>query len=101
MITHKEAIKEAMRDPQFEIIYKSNHFWVELSKFFYNERKERALSAKKFSKICGIPKRRLKKIESGSCNLSLAELSIILERIGYYLNLNFKEYKEDVEVEEE
>ena len=102
MITHKEAIKEAMKDPQFEILYKKNHFWVELSKFFYNERKNRNLSQKEFAKMHEIKKKDVKKIEYGDFNtLTLLELSFMLEKLGYYLELNFKEFKENIESEED
>ena len=100
LISHEEALKEAFKDPEFNIEYKKIYYHVDISIAVYRARKNQKLTQKEFAKKYRIPLRKLKKIENGDCeNITLGFLENLFEKLGLYMSMKIKNFSEDLEDE--
>ena len=98
LISHEEALKESLKDPEFNIEYKKIYYHVDISVAFYGTRKSQQLTQKEFAKKYRIPLRKLKKIENGDCeNITLGFLEDSLKKLGLYMLIEFKDFNENLE----
>jgi len=98
LISHEEALKEALKDPEFNVEYKKIYYHVDISIAVYRARKNQKLTQKGFAKKYKIPLRKLKKIEDGDCeNITFGILENLLQKLGLYMLIKFKNFNEDLE----
>ena len=98
LISHEEALQEALKDPEFNIEYKKICYHVDISIVVYRARKNQNLTQKEFAKKYRVPLRKLKKIENGDCeNIKLKDLENLFEKLGLYMSIKLKNFNEDLE----
>ena len=98
LISHEEALKESLKDPEFNIAYKKIHWQTDISIILYHARKNQELTQKQFSKKYKIPLKKLKKIEKGEFkNIKLEVLESLFEKLGLYMYIKTKNFSEDLE----
>jgi len=98
LISHKEALKESLKDPEFNIAYKKIHWQTDISIILYHSRKREELTQKQFSKKYKIPLKKLKKIENGEFkNITLEVLENLFEKLGLYMYIKTKNFSEDLD----
>jgi len=98
LISHKEAIETALKNPYFNVAYKKINYRFILSKTIYKIRKEQKLTQEEFTKKHKINYLKLLKIEFGDCeNIKLKDLENFLEKLGLYMSIELKNFSEDLE----
>ena len=98
LISHKEALKESLKDPEFNIAYKRICYQSDIVIAIYNVRQIQKLTQKQFSKKYEIPLKKLKKIENGNFkNITLYFLENLFEKLGLYMSMKIKNFSEDLE----
>ena len=98
LISHKEAIETALKNPYFNVAYKKTNYCFILSKTIYKIRNEQNLTQEKFSKKYKIDYLKLMKIEFGDCkNIKLKVLESLFEKLGLYMSIELKNFSENLE----
>lgn len=98
LISHKEAIREALKNKEFNREYKKNYYYIILARNIYNIRRSQNLTQEEFSKKYKINYLKLVKIESGCGEkITLESLGKILEKLGLYMDIKIKNFNEDLE----
>lgn len=98
LISHEEAIQEAMKDPEFNREYKKIFYTSDIATAIYKIRKDQNLTQKEFAKKYGISKSTLKEIEYGNMTyVTFKFLEDLLERLDLYISIKFKKFEENLE----
>jgi len=98
LISYEESLKEALKDPEFNIGYKKICYHSNIAISVYRIRKDQKLTQKQFSKKYKISLRQLQKIENGEFkSITLEFLENLLEKLGLYISIKLKNFSEDLE----
>ena len=98
LISHKEALEEALKDPEFNIEYKKICYQSDIAIAIYKIRKNGNLTQKEFSKKYKISLKKIKDAENGLIgDMTLDQLENILQKLGLYISIKLKNFSEDLE----
>lgn len=98
LISHEEALRESLKDPEFNIAYKKICYQSDIAIVIYRIRKNQNLTQKEFAKKHKIPLKKIKNIENGIIgDMTLDQLENILEKFGLYISIKLKNFSENLE----
>jgi len=98
LISHGEVIKQALKDPEFNIEYKKIYYHGDIAIAVYRIRKNKNLTQEQFSKTYKIQLKKLKDVENGLIgDMTLDQLENILEKLGLYMSIKLKNFSEDLD----
>ena len=101
LISHEEAIKESLKDPEFNIAYKKTYYQSDIAIAVYRIRNNKSLTQKQFSEKYKIKLKKLKDVENGMIgDMTLDQLENILEKLGLYISIKLKDFSEDLDQED-